>query len=155
MARFTFELDAVLEHRAMLEREKQLVVAGLETQRLEAEERIRSYQAAIAAGKDDLRERLAGAKDGAAVDLRPVRAQAAAALHLVGRARQAVLHLAGVHQRLSAARLELLEATTRRKAVEVLKHRRYERWRAEERRREDAALDELNVMSASRVEDRA
>lgn len=61
-----------------------------------------------------------------------------------------VIQLAGVHQRLEASRLELVEATTRRKAVEVLKERRHEQWKSEEKRRENAASDELAVMGAAR-----
>ena len=80
-----------------------------------------------------------------------VRRQASTALDLVARAQQAVLRLAGVHKQLDVARLELLEATTRRKAVESLKDKRFEEWKAEQARKENAALDEWVVMRASRT----
>jgi hypothetical protein len=61
----------------------------------------------------------------------------------------------GLHRRIDAARLELLKATTDRKAVEVLRQRRYEAWRAEQARREAIALDEISTMRAGRMEDAA
>ena len=43
----------------------------------------------------------------------------------------------------------LLEATTRRKGVELLKEKRLQEWRDEENRREDALLDEIAVTRAA------
>src|SRR5262249_51621641 len=99
---------------------------------------------------------LAAEKDGPAMlDLRGVRFQAGAALRLITLAQRAVLRLAGVHKKLDAARLELLEATTRRKAVGALRERRLEEWKHEEKRREAGAADEVSVMFAARGADRA
>lgn len=150
MPRFHFELEAVLEQRRAVERTRQLAVATLERQRMDLEDRIRDIQRQIVSEKQDLREALSIGN--LAVDLRHVRLQAAASLRLIGKAQHAVIQLAGVHKRLDASRLELIEATTRRKAVEVLKERRYEQWRSEEKRRENGALDELSVMRAARQE---
>lgn len=94
-------------------------------------------------------------REPAPVDLSAVRMQANASLHLVARAHQEVLRLAGVHQRIDAARLELLKATTDRKAVEVLKQRRYDAWKYEQDRREAAALDEIATVGASRWQEAA
>ena len=84
------------------------------------------------------------------VALHAVKMQANASLHLVARAQQAVLELAGVHKRLDAARIELLSATTARKAVELLRDRRYQQWKHEQARKEAAESDELNVMRHGR-----
>jgi flagellar export protein FliJ len=46
------------------------------------------------------------------------------------------------------ARRDLLEATTRRKAVETLKERRWEAWRDEQRRIDARAMDEIATMRA-------
>jgi flagellar protein FliJ len=51
--------------------------------------------------------------------------------------------------------LDLLEATKRRKAVELLRERRFEQWRLDLERRETAAVDELAVMRYGRKEDAA
>lgn len=154
MPKFVFNLEAVLKQRLAAEREKQLAVAALERERVDLESVIRGYQADLTQEKQELREQLATEKGGpTSLDLRGVRFQAGAALRLITLAQRAVLQLAGIHKKLDRARLELLEATTRRKAVETLKERRYEEWREEEKRREAAAADELNVMHAARAGD--
>lgn len=155
MAKFIFELEAVLRARQAEERRRQLALAGLEGERARIEDLIRECQNAIVRGRDDLREALGGASAGAPVDLAGVRMQAGAGLHLVARAQRHVFELAGVHRKLDAARLELLKAATQRKAVESLRERRYEEWREDQKRREAAALDELNVTRAGRHEELA
>lgn len=160
--KFVFSLEAVLRQREAIEERQQRRVAELERERLAVEERIRGHQAAITSAKQDLRRRLcvdrrAGELDrlGGGVSLRDVRMQANASLHMVARAQQAVLELAGVHRRLDAARLELLKATTERKAVELLRAKRYEEWRAALARKEDAELDEINVTRHARNQEAA
>jgi flagellar export protein FliJ len=171
--RFRFPLEAVLQQRLAAEEARQRRVAELERERVAVEDRVRAYQAAISAAREDLRRRLcmerragelrhdareaggeAGGVEvgGGGVSLADVRMQANASLHMVARARQAVLELAGVHSRLDAARLELLRATTDRKAVELLKEKRYREWLDERRRREDGELDEINVTRHGRAE---
>lgn len=153
MAKFVFQLEAVLRARVAEERERQLALGVIERERAALEDRIREWQRGIVAAKDDLREELDSTREGAPVDLQRVRLQAGASLHLVARAQRAVLELAGVHRRLDAARLELLQASIRRKAVESLRDRRLEEWRYAEKSREAAGLDELMVMRASRPGD--
>ena len=153
MPRFIFELEAVLKQRLAVEREKQLAVATLERERSTLEQAIREHQRDLTLEKEELREQLAGEKEGGTLlDLRGVRFQAGASLRIITLAQRAVVRLAGVHKKLDVARLALLEAATRRKAVETLKERRFAEWRAELKRRENAAADELNVMLAARAE---
>jgi len=141
MTGFRFGLDPVLRQRTREEEEKQRAVAALERQRLAIEAEIRGYQAGIEAEREDLSERLAGAREG--IDLGSVRLQANASLHMITMAQRAALRLAGVYERLDAARLALLEASTRRKAVEALKDERYAAWRSARTKKELAALDEI------------
>jgi flagellar export protein FliJ len=160
MAKFVFQLEAVLKQRLAAEREKQLVVAGLERERAEIEGAIRALQLDLTQEKQELHdqltsERVRGPEGGTPIDLRGVRFQAGAALRLIVLAQRAVLRLAGVHKKLDAARLALLEAATRRKAVETLKERRHAEWREEQKRRENAEADELSVMLAARTEELA
>lgn len=156
MPKFRFQLEAVLKQRRAVELEKQLAVARLEAERIGMEERIRGYQAEIVREKEELREQLDRERAdqdtgvGVRVDLRGVRFQMAAGLRLVGKAQHAVIQLAGIHRRLDAARLELLHATTRRKAVETLRERRLEAWKAEQSRAEALSMDEINVIRAGR-----
>jgi flagellar FliJ protein len=149
MARFHFNLQAVLDHREMIEEQKQLSVAALERERTRLEDVIRGHQAGITRGKQDIRAALR------AGDIRGVRLQTVASAAIVAVAQRAVLELAGLHRRLEAARADLLEATKRRKAVELLKERRLEEWRTDQNRRELAAVDELVVMGASRKDGEA
>lgn len=146
MPKFRFELEAVIKQRLAIERQKQLVLADLERMRLVFEDKLRGFQASITAEKNDLRDSLSPANPSATtVDLSRVRMQANMSLHLVAKAQQTVFQLAALHRRLEAARKDLLAATTRRKAVEKLKERRYELWRAEQASLEARVLDEIAV----------
>ncbi len=148
MARFIFELEAVLKQRLAEEREHQLAVAALEREKSLLESSIRAHQRELSIERDELRDQLASGP--ATLDLRGVRFQAGASLRLIALAQRAVLQLAGLHKRIDAARLKLLEATMRRKGVEMLKERRLEEWKLRQKKAEDAALDELNVVRAGR-----
>lgn len=154
--RFVFRLDPVLEQRRRTEQEHQLRVAELERERLAIETRLKEYQRAIIVGRQALRDELAGSgvgTAGARVALDTVRGQTSNALHLVAKAQQAALELAGAHQRLASQRALLIQATAARKAVELLKARRHEEFKADARRREHADLDELTVMRHAKAED--
>lgn len=151
MARFVFELQAVLDQRTQAERQRQLQVAGLEAERLRLESEIRECQRRIESAREELRRALGAERTGpGSADLLAARRQAAASLHLLAQAQQAALRLAGVLSRLDRARADLLGATIARKAVEALRDRRLTAWKAEQDRRESAALDELGVMRAGR-----
>ncbi len=152
MPRFIFELQSVLKARLAEERQEQLAVASIEVQRARLEQMIRECQRGIVQARDDLRDRLGAEQSGTQVDLASVRMQAGASLHLVARTQRAVLELAGVHARLDAARLKLLAAATRRKAVEALRDRRYEAWRDAERRADANAMDEIAMALEQRRE---
>lgn len=154
---FRFNLQAVLEQRERVEEAKRRVVVELERERLAIEERIRGYQRAITSARQDMRrelgaERTDGEQSGANVSLSYVRMQAGASLNLVAKAQQAVLELAGLGRRLDAARVELLEAATRRKAVELLREKRLQEWKRAQRAKEDAELDEMSVMRYGRAD---
>ena len=154
MPRFIFELEAVLKQRLAEERERQQAVAALEREKQQLEELIRTCQRDLTSERDELRDQLSSTRDArSTLDLRGVRFQAGASLRLVALAQRAVLELAGTHKKIDAARLLLLQATMRRKGVEMLKERRYEEWRQEQKKREEAALDELNVVRAARGEE--
>jgi flagellar biosynthesis chaperone FliJ len=150
MARFIFELQAVLKQRLAVERERQLRVALIERERLDQEWKIRSIHVRIENEKRELATYLHAEQSEGGVDIRGVRLQASSSLSLVGRAQREVLVLAGIHKRLDEARLHLLEATTARKAVEKLKERRWEAWREVQRGVEARALDEIAVMRGAR-----
>ena len=150
MAGFRFGLDPVLRQRERAEQNQQRVVAELERERLALEGRIRGWQRSITQEKDDLAARLGA---GTTADVRAARVQANASLTMTAQAQEAVLLLAGVHERIDHARLELVRRSTARKALELLRDKRRAAWRAEQNRREAIALDEINTARAVRSGD--
>jgi flagellar biosynthesis chaperone FliJ len=148
MPKFVFPYEAVLTKRRADERARQLAVASIERERIAIEDTIRACQRGIETEREELRRALKGEQSGERVNLPDARRQAGATLHLVARAQREVHRLAGVASRLDAARLELLAAVRGRRAMELTRERMFEEWKAEQSRREAAALDELAVMRA-------
>ncbi|MFO0832842.1 MAG: flagellar FliJ family protein [Phycisphaerales bacterium] len=145
MAKFVFRLQSLLRARQAVERQRQVTVALLERERLALEDELRGLQRAILAEKQELREQLAS-RGPTRLDLRGVRFQAGASLRLATEAQQLVLRLAGAHKRLEQARAQLREAAKARRAVELLREKHYEEYVCEQKRRENAALDDIVVM---------
>ncbi|HRQ72129.1 MAG TPA: flagellar export protein FliJ [Phycisphaerales bacterium] len=145
MPRFVFKLEPVLNLREREEREHQRAVAVLERERMRLEAFIRECQRASRAERLVLRDALA---EGGRVDLWPVRMQAAAAGELTTRAARAAVELAGLTKRIEQARALLIEATKRRRAMELLKERRLEEWRRTEAKAEFLLVDEIGMRVA-------
>lgn len=155
MAKFRFNLGAVLKQREAAETVRRAQLAAQLRERSRVEDAIRTLDAGLAEARDEVREGLFPASDGGAgarADLVGARWSANAALHLHLRVRREFVRLAGAEKRVEGARQELLEAATARKAVEVLKAKRYEEWKAQERRRETAELDEVASLLAAHAE---
>jgi len=147
MLRFVFRLDPLLTARRRAEETVQREVAALQRQRLDMEDRIRRRQHAIRQGKQDLRDELTGT-----LRMSDLRGHAGTTLRLMRDAQKLVLELAGLHKRLDAARGRLLEAVRRRRAIEILRERRREQWRAAAEKADTDAMDELAVIAAARRE---
>lgn len=146
MARFRFKLEPVLTVRRRREQAAQLKVAELERIRRGLEDALRRQQELITTAKSSLKGRLVGT-----LDVDDLRAHAGATIGQMRAGHRILLELAGVHTRMDAARAELIEASRRRRAVELLRDRRYEAWRRALDRAEDAAIDELAVQAAART----
>jgi flagellar protein FliJ len=144
MARFTFQLEPVLKARLAAELDKQSAVAKLERQRMRIEQSIRRRQEMLIESKSELRSVLIGTLN--TIDLRGT---AASSMRIMGQAQKLVLELAAVHKRLEHARTELIEATKRRRAVELLRDRRFAQWKRELNKKEDAFIDELTMQRRS------
>jgi len=145
MAKFTFALEPLLKARRLVEQSHQRIVAQIDRERIQLEENLRRHQMHITQGKQSLQGHLVGK-----IDAHALRMHAAASIHLMREAQRIVLELAGVHRRQEAARAELIEASRRRRAVELLRERRFEQWKAAQDKAETAALDELAVIAAGR-----
>lgn len=152
MATFRFRLQPVLDQRAREERDKQLVVAELDRERLALESRIRTCQQMMSDERQTLSQTLSS---GQRVDLRAVKMQAGASLKHNFDAQRTVLELAGVFKRLEAARRELVQASARRKAVELLREQQRAAFEREQDLREARDLDEMSVMRFDRRKGRA
>ena len=147
MARFVFSLQPVLKARRRAEEELQRAVAQIERERMRLEDVLRGHQRSLVSDKNLLRAGLTGL-----IDARDLRLQANCARQIMRRAQQIVLELAGVYKRLEAARARLIEATRDRRAIELVRERRYEQFKAAIDKAETAALDELAVFAAARKE---
>ncbi len=145
MAKFRFALQAVLNARLRAEELQQCRVAELEASRRKLEDGLRARQARIGESRAQLRGRLMGA-----IDPSMLRGQANASLAGMRDAQRVVLELAGIHRQLQSVMEELRAASRDRRAVEILKERRFEDWRREQDRREQADLDEIATIRGSR-----
>jgi flagellar FliJ protein len=145
MPRFRFPLEGLLKARRAAEQQQQRAVAEIERARHAIEERLRQQQQDFAMNRQDLREALVGT-----VDAQTLRLHAASSIQQMRQAQRLVLELAGTHARMDAARALLVEAARARRAIELLRERRFEQWRVALEKAEAATMDELAVFAASR-----
>ncbi|MCA9299477.1 MAG: flagellar export protein FliJ [Phycisphaerales bacterium] len=144
---FRFRFQVVLEQRERQERDRQTVVAGLERERLDAERVLRDIQRRIVEEGERLRASVQGAVRGA-----DVRLQRGAAIGLEVKARDQAIRLAGILKKLKDARAALVEASKARRAMELLRDRQLEAWKAEQARRDRIEMDEIATQRAMRRE---
>lgn len=143
--KFKFSLQALLRVRHMQEQSLQLKVAEIERERLQTEEILRRQQHQLAEGKQVLRDNLVGR-----LRLDDLRMHATSSMSVMKAAHRLVLELAGTHRRLEAARAELILATQRRRAVELLRERRFSDWKRDIEHAETRMMDDLAVNAAAR-----
>lgn len=147
MARFVFKLEPLLKARSRVEQQFQLAVAQIERERIRLEDKLRAKQTSLTGGKEELRDQLSGL-----IDVRSLRYRANMAQQIMRDAQKLVLELAGVHNRLFVAREKLIEAARSRRAIELVREKRYQQYKADEAKAEIAAMDELAVIAAARKE---
>ena len=146
MPAFHFKLDPLLRARRAREQQCQMALAPLLNEQRRLHHALRSCQEQVAGNKSTLRSTLVGP-----LNLDGLRSQAGASLQTMRHAQRLVLELAGVQRQIDAARRDLLEAARARRAVEVLRERRYAEWLAEQRKIEQNELDELATNRAARL----
>ncbi len=148
MARFVFTLQQVLNARQREEDALRRAVAAIERERRSLEDRIRSQQELIRGSRHALSSRLVGM-----LAVADVRGEGATTLRAMRSAQKLVIELAGVHRRLERSRGELLAASKRRRAVELLRDKRFSQWKHALDKAETAALDELAVQRIRRKDE--
>ena len=147
MAKFVFRLEPLLTVRRRAEDDARRAVAVLQRERLKLEAELRRRQQDIVAGKDRLRGTLTGR-----LDMGVLRLGAGSTLNVIRQAQQLALKLAGLGKRMESVRQVFLEARVRRRAIELLRERRFDQWKAALEKAETAAIDELAVSAAARRE---
>lgn len=150
MAKFRFQLEALLEMRRRAERDQQLVVAQIESEYRSIEERIRACHENIELGRNDLRARLGSSGPGSVVDPREAAWQTHSMHRMRAEADGLVLKLSGVLRHLEAEREKLVELAKERRSIEKLRENRYEAWKCERQRKERIELDDLATARAGR-----
>lgn len=145
MPRFRFALEGLLTARRAAEQQHQRAVAEIERERMTLEDRLRSQQSSIAASRRSLRDSLVGV-----LDAQMLRLHAASSIQQMRQGQRMALELAGVHKRLELARQSLVEASRARRAIELLRERRFAQWKAALDKAEADTLDELAVIAAAR-----
>jgi len=141
MAKFVFKLEAVLRQRGHVEKEKQRALATIQAQMTQLQSELRTLNETVQASTDDLRDnRLTGK-----LDLHFLAAHRRFTLATQRKAMQLVQRMALVQRAVDEAQQALIEAVKQRKAVEKLREKHHERWKAEIDRKEAAQLDEVSM----------
>lgn len=112
----------------------------MERARRRLEEDLRQRQVRLGACKASVRAELVGS-----VNAKVLRIQANASLSLMRDAQRSVLELAGIHRQLEAARTTLVGRAAARRAIERLREQRLAAWKVQEKRRDQAVMDELSI----------
>jgi len=140
MSRFVFRLATVLEQRR---REEDAAKRAL-GEKIAASEalhhRIASMQETVRGSKDGLRESLTGRVQTWQVGRWATHAQLTAV-----RGQRVVLELAGAERQVAAAREVLRQAIAARRAMELLEERDRRVWQKQQRKAEQAELDDLSA----------
>jgi flagellar FliJ protein len=144
VARFIFKLEGVLRQRKHVEREKQRALAFKQQALVGLQAQLQRLQDTVQQANGDVRtNRLVGRLD--------MQFLAAHRRFLAGMQRQAlgiVQKIALAQRAVDESRAELAEAARQRKVIEKLREKQFERWRAEQNRRELAQLDEIGMQLA-------
>ena len=138
--KFRFNLEAVLRQRRAEEDACQRDMAKAMRQRMILESQLRSMQQTITESKQELAEGLVGR-----IDLDGISSFARYSGQVRQRAMAFVTRLAGVEKQIGTARQQLLKATQARRALELLRDRRYQLWKKQRDTREAVELDEIAV----------
>lgn len=141
MAKFVFNLEAVLRQRSHIEKEKQRELALIQRQMTQLQHELRALNETVQTAASDIRDnRLVGTLDMAflAAHRRFMAATQRKGTELVQR-------MAIVQKQVEDAQRTLAEAAKDRKAMEKLKEKQHERWKASMTHREFLQADEMNT----------
>ena len=147
MAKFVFQLQAVLRHREHEEQEKQRLLADAQAEMVRLQEQLSRLDGSVQTSLDDLRNnRLIGP-----LDMRYLASHRRFVLAVRQEAMAVVQAMARQQLKVEEAQRALAEAAKERKVIEKLRERQHERWRADEAHREFVALDEVATQMGFRA----
>lgn len=147
MARFEFKLDALLTHRQQIEKEKQRRVAIIQQEIQGLARQVQDARARIAS-----ENRTLGVKElSGRLDMQYISNEKRFVGNLQVKIILTLQKIAGLEQKLAGARAELLAAARDRKVIEKLREKQFARWRAEQDRKEAAAMDEIGTQLSLRA----
>jgi flagellar FliJ protein len=144
MPKFVFKLEGVLRQRKHIEQQKQRELAIKQSQFVELQNTLAQVNETVQKTNEDVRKNhLVGRLN--------MQFLAAHRRFITGMQRQAlglVQRLALSQRAVDEARGELAEAAKQRKAIEKLREKQLARWREENARRDQAAMDEIGMQLA-------
>lgn len=146
MARFVFRLRAVLKQRRWIERRRQRELAAAQLAVQQALAELAQLQQEVRDANDFARQSLAPGRVNVGLLVQHRLYLAAAGQRMQDVARRIEL----ARQEVSAAQQRLTEAARQRRLIELLRDRQLQHWKAEQDRRELAALDEAGTQIAIR-----
>ncbi len=145
MAKFRFTLAPLLKQRELEEQQAQRSLGEIQREKDHLLDDLRQMQHNISSSRSQLGQALQGQ-----VDMSQVGAVARYALQARGIAQTRVHSLARIEKRLEAARQILVEASRKRKALELLRDKQYRLWQRKRDRLEAAEQDELATQQFAR-----
>jgi len=142
---FRFRFQSVLDHRRLVEEQRQRELAICLRRKAELEDLLRQTQQTLRGNKQQLAESLIGH-----VDMSQLGGYARYASHMTVRGMDVVRRIAAASNQAEEARARLLDATKRVKALELLRDRELAQWKKARKKAEAAHLDEVAVQQHAR-----
>jgi len=152
MSKFTFKLQALLQHRKNLEHDRQRELAEVQKQFVALQNELKAMNDEVTQSTLEVRStKLVGA-----LDLNYLAAHRRFTTAMQRKAMTLVQRMALVQRDVESAHAALAEAAKQRKIVEKLREKQFERWQVNVARKETNELDEVGmqlVFQNAQIED--
>lgn len=146
MAKFVFQLEAVLRQRQHVERQRQRELAEVQAQVAGFQDELRLLNGRVQNSTEDLRQNHLTGK----LDLSFIAAHRRFMLAMQRKGVELMQKMALLQRQVEQARAALAEAAKQKKIIDKLRERQHERWLAEQNRREMLELDEIGTQLSYR-----
>ena len=144
MAKFEFQLEAVLKHRKNREQERQRALAVVQGELTKLQNDLMALDQSVKAANEDMRQNHLTGR----LDLGFMAAHRRFLVATQQRAGEVIAKMTAARRQVEAARRELAAAAKDRKVIEKLKERQHGRRAAEIDRKETAEMDEIGMQLA-------